>query len=1650
MATYSNFTSSRYASISLTVPSSFDAWASRGISISRTDDPDPFYLLNFSGISGSSTITSIKLHFKAKSTNGASPRIGACLGKKRSSDGHLQCWDSGYPFPNGTADASGTSYDYCRATCQNITTTDWADYYVTLDIPTMTSNYFSTYGINIVVGSGGGGTMTDRVYAKEFYLEINDGSSSGGSGGGSTTTYPTRASLSIGDNNNLILPATTTSGSNPTINDTNVLICSFTVDGSSIPLGNYTFTSTQSVATDPDGVLYNSSGTNLQSSTSGGQISLTHTFDTTGTYYLVIKSYSSGQQEVSININVTKNYEITPATRTLGVYSKTGITTVACNGNLGVGNYDIAPNSSVTVTATPSNGYQFSHWENYETGTTISTSNPYTFTMPNSDYYLVAVATSSSSSGSTEHTIYVGTNGPFTLPQRNSANNSTVPAFDQSGCLKFKFTPSTTATYTFAGSGTTNSDTEYSIFKSDGTLLDNSTAGRDEGPNSHFIFSRDLTGGATYYIMVGNWSSTYPASSGFYITVTKETTTTNTKTLTITNENSGIIGSITLNGNAITSGASYSIEVGSQVTLIANLNNGYEFSYWFRSSDNVIVSYNSTYSFTMPDSNLGLIARGQKITQEITIKPLIVGDNGPYTISNAAINSHDEFPPSFNGNFLKIPFTPTQNGIYKFTSSRGDGSNLDLEATVYDSNGVNQASVNAGNGRDVINNHFSFATDNTLYAGNTYYLVIATWGLNNTYDNIYINVKKENTNHTISFDANGGSGTMSNVSRPYGNIYTLPNIGFTAPTTTSTIYVNKYNGSSLLSYNPILTTTTYKSGNYWRLSNTSGTRYNVGSNYTVTSDVTFYAGWTLNATTPNKSFNTGKATRGDVYTNRYQVSFNTNGSPTALTSLSSQNKTVYNCVGWNTTSSTGTTINYNTNTTYSIVSQTNLYAIWNHNNTHLGITLPSIENKTGNTFNGWYNGSNKVGNAGDTYTPTANVTLKAGWKVNTFTMSFNSNGGSGTMSSLSKNYGSNFTLPNITYNAPVTTTVIYINRYNGNSLIDSNTRQTTITYTSNNCWRLSNTSGTRYNVGSNYTNNADATFYADWKIYSRGTNKSFNTGKATRGDVYTNRYQVSFNTNGSPTALTSLSSQNKTVYNCVGWNTTSSTGTTINYNTNTTYSIVSQTNLYAIWNHNNTHLGITLPSIENKTGNTFNGWYNGSNKVGNAGDTYTPTANVTLKAGWKVNTFTMSFNSNGGSGTMSSLSKNYGSNFTLPSSSFSAPNSVVNTIYIYRCYDNGTIINTPTRTTTKVYSFNNGWTLNSTSGPRYNVGTNYTNNANATFYAIWNSSTTVNSSVNLGTVTKNPTYQNKYKVSFNTNGGAVISNLYSKDKTTYNCIGWSKNNTTLNIDYNINTLQSFFTTTVLYAVWNNTITHEGIVLPSISKTGYIFKGWFTKQNHPTYTVSNIGTGFGFVNNTSTTGYYESANKKDLVTGTNYASSWALCQININAPQGGTMYLDCINSGEASCDFGILSGLNKTLSNNNSNDSGGNVHTKFNTSATNTTNIQTVTYTLQNSTNQFIQIKYRKDGSLDKGNDSLQFKIRFDSFAGNAGDIYLPSNNITLIASWEPQGLVRINTASGWQLAIPYIYTIDNRTTNAGSWKQTLGQIYNNDSWKIGI
>ena len=127
------------------------------------------------------------------------------------------------------------------------------------------------------------------------------------------------------------------------------------------------------------------------------------------------------------------------------------------------------------------------------------------------------------------------------------------------------------------------------------------------------------------------------------------------------------------------------------------------------------------------------------------------------------------------------------------------------------------------------------------------------------------------------------------------------------------------------------------------------------------------------------------------------------------------------------------------------------------------------------------------------------------------------------------------------------------------------------------------------------------------------------------------------------------------------------------------------------WHGQTLTLSSTKPT---RTGYSFLGWSTSSTATSAtyaAGANYTANAAATLYAVWKANTYTVTYNANGGTGAPSAQTKTYGKALTLSS----------------------------TKPTRSKYNFLGWGTSASATTATYSAGGSYTTNASVTLYAVW-------------------------------------------------------------------------------------------------------------------------------------------------------------------------------------------------------------------------------------------------------------------------------------------------------------------------------------------
>lgn len=236
--------------------------------------------------------------------------------------------------------------------------------------------------------------------------------------------------------------------------------------------------------------------------------------------------------------------------------------------------------------------------------------------------------------------------------------------------------------------------------------------------------------------------------------------------------------------------------------------------------------------------------------------------------------------------------------------------------------------------------------------------------------------------------------------------------------------------------------------------------------------------------------------------------------------------------------------------------------------------------------------------------------------------------------------------------------------------------------------------------------------------YSSGTETSGTTNKTVSAKT---SYTVSYNANngsGAPGNQTKWYSEDlylsstiptRPGYTFNGWNTNSS-GTGTNYSPGAKYTSNAALTLYAKWTINtytvsyNANGGSSTPSTQSKnygasinvaggitrTGYTFNGWSGSDGVYYSAGASFSGNYNLTLTARWTINTYTISYNANGGSGAPGNQTKTYGQNLILSSTIPTKPG----------------------------YNFK-GWATSQNGAVAYQPGSTYTNNSGATLWAVW-------------------------------------------------------------------------------------------------------------------------------------------------------------------------------------------------------------------------------------------------------------------------------------------------------------------------------------------
>ena len=466
------------------------------------------------------------------------------------------------------------------------------------------------------------------------------------------------------------------------------------------------------------------------------------------------------------------------------------------------------------------------------------------------------------------------------------------------------------------------------------------------------------------------------------------------------------------------------------------------------------------------------------------------------------------------------------------------------------------------------------------------------------------------------------------------------------------------------------------------------------------------------------------------------------------------------------------------------------------------VTTPANPTKTGYTFAGW-NPSLPAA------FPAKNATYTAKWNANTYTVKFNANGGIGNMGNQTFTYDTEQALPANTFTRADYAFAGWAVSADGNAA-----------YTD---------MGKVKNLTSE--NNATVTLYAVWTekdkvlpvVFSLPDGTSVDSGESVTLSCATEGAKISYTIDGVTAEYTNAITitKNVTVTAFAAKDGMKNSDVSTASYTVKTYT-VTYTNEYGVapskisgLKKGDTLTAGQLPELTSAN-YTFVGWYNGETKI-EAG--YKITGNLKLTAKWTLKTYTVTFDANGGSGTMEKQEFVLGKSQQLNSNTFNLDGYTV--------------------TEWNTEADGNGIT--------YMSGSYYSLNEDITLYAQWT--------------------PNNYTVKFDSNGGngsmENLSFIYDKEKVLtaniftrdgYEFGGWAVSADGEKM-YNDNESVKNLTTdydgeVTLYAKWlelytityeldggtnadsnpeKYTVETEDIILAEATRKCYTFAGWYIDE-----------------------------------------------------------------------------------------------------------------------------------------------------------------------------------------------------------------------------
>ena len=506
-----------------------------------------------------------------------------------------------------------------------------------------------------------------------------------------------------------------------------------------------------------------------------GEISGTPTAEGTATF-TVKATNSAGSNTKELSITITK---AAPAEHTITV-------TTEGNGTASASPAKAAAGTEITLTATPNTGYHFKEWQVISGNVTIKDDK---FLMPDSNVEVKAIFEEDAPPAPTEHTVTV-----------TSSGNGTASASPAKAVAGAEITLSATPDKGYHLK-------EWQVISGGVSIKDNKFTMPNNNVEIKAIFEKDAP----------------PTPTEYTVTVTTE-------------------------GGGTASASPAKAAAGTEITLSATPDKGYHLKEWQVISGGVSIKDNK---FLMPDSNVEVKAIFEEDAPPAPTYPAkpSISVTGTYTYNGsehtATVSGYDPATMDITGN------TATDAGDYivSVTSKTGKWADGSTEAATA-AWSIGKATQEAPIGLIGVAPTTEGGSDGKItgvdatmeYRAESEITYTACTGIeieNLSAGNYFVRYAEDN-NHfastdaevtvgegtpladcTITFNGNGGSGSMDSVTVKAETNYILPACGFTAPADQE-----------------------FKA---WEI---GGTEYKVGDSYTVNGDIEIKALWKNSVITP--------------------------------------------------------------------------------------------------------------------------------------------------------------------------------------------------------------------------------------------------------------------------------------------------------------------------------------------------------------------------------------------------------------------------------------------------------------------------------------------------------------------------------------------------------------------------------------------------------------------------------------------------------------------------------------------------------------------------------------------------------------------------------------------------------------------------------